>query len=129
MKMKALFILVMVFLSFGYLTPARADFQSENELIFSEENLEGEKVYLPWEKLRFSKEGIFLLTHLNTLISLGHLNHDQLGYYIAGGRLSTYIFRCNNCNAAYQNRMPQPCESCDKSLGGTLDYEDIWNRN
>lgn len=130
--MKSLSSLIVLFLSLAYVTQVRADFQSGNVRISSQLSAKEDKIYVPLEKLHFSKEGIFLLTKRNLWASVNQLGYDSSGYYLAGSRLfpgiSSFIAICNYCGFAYCNRTPQPCENCNRSEGYDIEYEDIWDR-
>ena len=121
--MKTFLTLALIVCCLGQLTPVMANFQAHT---VQTENVsrQSQKTYISLDRIHFSEEGIFLYNDANLWTRVEQLSHDSQGYYVAPEifRQRHYIAKCNNCGKEYQNRCPQPCESCDESKGFDLVY-------
>lgn len=88
------------------------------------------KVYVPYESLRFTEEGIYFQTE-ESFKKIKHLGHDQGGYYLDGAEwaagISSYFATCVSCEAEFHNDAPQPCKECEQAEGLELQYENVWD--
>ncbi|NGX37603.1 MAG: hypothetical protein K1000chlam2_00759 [Chlamydiae bacterium] len=125
--MKAWLSLLFFVASIAYFNPTHANFQSDSQPTG--------KHYVPFEKLHFGENGIFLKTDSDSWLAIEQLQHDSEGYFLAGFwdsifKRNHYIATCNSCGHEYHNEGPQPCRYCDKSYGFDIVTEDdYWDRH